>query len=300
MPSSGDGQQEPRLVVVVPARNEADRLGDCLASLTRQDVPVKVFVSDNASRDGTAEVAGRFAADLDMVVRTTPSLEAVEHFVSAGRWALEAAPDAELFALLAGDDAWSAGFARASLDALEESPTDGAVFPAFEWEGDDAPRRLLPIEFRHADPGTRQSRALRLSDRRELSNLVYGVYRRAAFVDLLGAFERGGNRFGVDYAAAWHVLGSYQVGACAQALGLRHVRADADLLQRAGFRRADATGLLGTAVMYVRLNLRINRLLAEALQRVDRDRPGQPPAWKVQVLRAPQWFWGAVRQSRGA
>jgi hypothetical protein len=295
---SDKGLLQPKLVVVVPARNEVERVGVCLASLRKQDAPVRVFLSDNASVDGTADAARAYGEDLNLDVRTTASLGAAEHFVSAGRWALETEPDAEFFALLAADDTWSAGFVRETLDTLEKTPEVGVVFPTFVWEGQGQPRSLAPVGFRDRRRSVRQRRALRLPDHRELSNLVYGVYRRTAFADLLTALQRGGDRFAVDYAAAWGVLGLHQVETCDLAVGLRHVRSDADLIERAGLRRP-ASGLWATGLFYVRLNLRVNGLIAAAVQRAAPDGTPFPSVWKVQLLRAPQWLWGAVRQVRG-
>jgi glycosyltransferase involved in cell wall biosynthesis len=295
----GPEASQPFLVVVVPARNEVERVGDCLRSLRQQDVPVKVLLSDNASDDGTAEAARDSFGELDLVVRTTPPLEGAEHFVSAGRWALDNEPKAGFFAFLAGDDTWSTGFVREAFATLARVPGVAAVFPTFVWEGNDEVRRIAPVSFRQRSPAARQRRALRLPDHRELSNLVYAVYRREAFTDLLTALERGGDRFAVDYAAVWRLLGLYQVEACSAAVSQRHVRRDADLIERVGLRRTEASGLGDTAWLYIRLNLRINRLIAAALQHAVPDGVRSPPAWRVQVIRAPQWLWGAVRHVRG-
>lgn len=53
-------QQPPRFSVVIPAYNEEALIGDCLASLARQDFPgtVEVIVVDNGSTDRTSEIAG--------------------------------------------------------------------------------------------------------------------------------------------------------------------------------------------------------------------------------------------------
>jgi hopene-associated glycosyltransferase HpnB len=53
----------PRLAVVIPARDEADGIGQCLASLFRQDYrgPWSVVLVDDNSSDGTAAVARRAA-----------------------------------------------------------------------------------------------------------------------------------------------------------------------------------------------------------------------------------------------
>jgi 4-hydroxybenzoate polyprenyltransferase len=52
------GAALPRLTVVVPCRNEATRLPAVLASLAAQDHPdLSILVADDASRDGSADVA---------------------------------------------------------------------------------------------------------------------------------------------------------------------------------------------------------------------------------------------------
>src|SRR4051794_26142164 len=54
----------PRVAAVIPARNEALGVGDCVASLLRQDYPGEwaVVLVDDDSTDGTASVAMRAAA----------------------------------------------------------------------------------------------------------------------------------------------------------------------------------------------------------------------------------------------
>jgi hopene-associated glycosyltransferase HpnB len=51
----------PRVAVIVPARNEAEMIAETLPGLVAQDYPgeVAVVLVDDASTDGTAEVAGR-------------------------------------------------------------------------------------------------------------------------------------------------------------------------------------------------------------------------------------------------
>lgn len=53
----------PFVSVVVPVRNGAETLGDCLASIMASDYPVdrrEIVVVDNGSSDGTADVVRRF------------------------------------------------------------------------------------------------------------------------------------------------------------------------------------------------------------------------------------------------
>ena len=57
----------PKVVVVIPARNEADVIGECLASL----LPMQIVLVDDGSTDGTAEVALLTAAQLGVSDRLT-------------------------------------------------------------------------------------------------------------------------------------------------------------------------------------------------------------------------------------
>jgi hopene-associated glycosyltransferase HpnB len=63
----------PRIVAVMPARNEAEVIAASLASLLRQDYPgaFDIVVVDDHSSDGTAAVARRAAAAAGMAARLT-------------------------------------------------------------------------------------------------------------------------------------------------------------------------------------------------------------------------------------
>jgi hopene-associated glycosyltransferase HpnB len=67
-----DGSASQRVVVVVPARNEAQQLPRTLPTLLAQDHPhLSVVVVDDHSDDGTAEVARRIASDAGAADRVT-------------------------------------------------------------------------------------------------------------------------------------------------------------------------------------------------------------------------------------
>jgi cellulose synthase/poly-beta-1,6-N-acetylglucosamine synthase-like glycosyltransferase len=57
----------PAVMIVIPARNEADGIAETIGSLLRQDYagPLKVILVDDDSSDGTAEIARRTAASLN-------------------------------------------------------------------------------------------------------------------------------------------------------------------------------------------------------------------------------------------
>ena len=62
--SAGAGERLPSVCVVIPARNEAEGVGQCVGSLLRQDYRglKSVVLVDDESTDGTADVARRAAA----------------------------------------------------------------------------------------------------------------------------------------------------------------------------------------------------------------------------------------------
>lgn len=287
---------QPELAVVVPARNEEGRIGACLSSLTRQSARIQVFVSDNASEDRTGQRAAEFEDRLRLTTRRTEFLEATEHFVSAARWALTNS-EAPLFALLAGDDSWEATFVQQALSAFEQCPSAAVAYPTFIWEGGDRRRVIPPANLMGTYNRQRQARALFLPDSRELANLVYGVYRRDAFESLIQTWQRGGDRFGSDYAAAWNLLERYRVVAAPSAVAYRYERGGGDLIERAGITRTGSEGLMHQALLYVRLNVRVNADLARALVRGRGGGPRWLPAL-VQGARTPGWVWRALDQVR--
>lgn len=63
---------QPKLTIVIPAKNESRLLPTLLESLSRQDYPLmkstKVFLADAGSTDGTQELAMSFADRLDIEV----------------------------------------------------------------------------------------------------------------------------------------------------------------------------------------------------------------------------------------
>lgn len=78
--SGAAGAEHVRVTVVIPAHNEAEYVTAALQSVVEQDYPLRCLdcaVVDNASTDGTAQIAAEFAAlhrALSVAVVTEPSL----------------------------------------------------------------------------------------------------------------------------------------------------------------------------------------------------------------------------------
>jgi hopene-associated glycosyltransferase HpnB len=143
----------PRVAVVVPARNEADVVGQAVRSLLEQDYAgqVQIFLVDDQSSDETANVAGRAAAD--KVEQLTISLAMPLPAGWTGKmWALsqgveqasQFAPDYFLFTdadIVHASDSITSLVARAQRDNLDlvsmmarlrcSSLAERALIPAF-------------------------------------------------------------------------------------------------------------------------------------------------------------------------
>lgn len=113
-----------RVSVLIPAHNAAQTLGLCLDALARQSRPPdEVVVVDNASADGTADVARAFAG-------TLPGLRVVAEprlgEATARNRSLEEA-DGEVLAFTDADCVPDEGWLANALRCLEERPDCGAV-----------------------------------------------------------------------------------------------------------------------------------------------------------------------------
>jgi glycosyltransferase involved in cell wall biosynthesis len=102
------------LAVVVAARNEADRIGDTLAALRRAFPEAELWVADDASTDGTAEVA--MVAGAQVVSRGRPHGKG-GNVTAAAEAALAVAPPPR-YALLCDADL---GSSAAGLTTLVET-----------------------------------------------------------------------------------------------------------------------------------------------------------------------------------
>lgn len=75
------GPRRPGVTVLVPAYNEAETVGDTLASLMAQTVPaIEIIVIDDGSTDGTSEVARRYGATVVRPPKNTGSKAGAQNF----------------------------------------------------------------------------------------------------------------------------------------------------------------------------------------------------------------------------
>lgn len=113
-----------RLAILVAARNEADRVGETVAALRRTFPAAAIWVADDASTDGTAELA--MAAGAQVVSRGRPHGKGA-NVNAAAEAALSAEPTMRLVLLCDGDLADSAGRLAPLVEAVERGECDLAV-----------------------------------------------------------------------------------------------------------------------------------------------------------------------------
>ncbi len=112
------------LAIVVAARNEADRIGETVAALRATFPAAAIWVADDASRDGTAELA--MAAGAQVVSRGRPHGKGA-NVTAAAEAALSAEPAPGLALLCDGDLGASAARLVPLVEAVEKGECDLAV-----------------------------------------------------------------------------------------------------------------------------------------------------------------------------
>jgi len=120
----GWGGREEGLAAIVAARNEAERIAETLAALRGAFPEAALWVADDASTDGTAEVA--IAAGAQVVSRARPHGKGANISAAAGA-ALSTQPPPALILLCDGDLGASAARLGPLVEALHAGECDLAV-----------------------------------------------------------------------------------------------------------------------------------------------------------------------------
>ena len=193
----------PTIDVVIPARNEARFLGECLTALSAQDYPldrVTVYVVDNGSTDDTVAIASRFAHP-KLRVRL---LRHQPRGAGAARNAAIRAGDGELLALLDAHCLIERGWLRA-LAARFAAPDIGGC------QANIVSRATDPRVALYLDRSGEQSNDRILDDTVRGKRNLYpwilsgnSMYRRRA-VETVGGFDEQ-LRACEDVDLAWRVV----------------------------------------------------------------------------------------------
>ncbi len=110
--------------MIVAARNEADRVGETVAALRGAFPAASIWVADDASSDGTAELA--MAAGAQVISRGRPHGKGA-NVSAAAEAALSVVPAPALFLLCDGDLGFSAARLAPLVEAVERGECDLAV-----------------------------------------------------------------------------------------------------------------------------------------------------------------------------
>ena len=157
--TSLDLERAPSVGVIIPARNEAENIEECLASLTKSRYPnFEIIVVDDRSEDGTAELA-----------RTVPPGNAKRLVVIDGEalpegwlgkpWACQQgarATSAELLVFADADTTHGDRLLSRSITELQNEDADLLNVLGFQvmesfWERLVQPQIFLAVVFRHPD-----------------------------------------------------------------------------------------------------------------------------------------------------
>ncbi len=177
--------------VIVPARNEAGRIGRCVESLVRQEgVPHEIIVVDDRSSDGTAEEAREAGAGSGVPLRILTG-EPLPDGWFGKPWACRQGAAAARGRILLFTDADTVHHPRLlarCLEALEEDAADALSLLGRQELGTFAERLVQPQIF--ALMGIRFRRLDRVLDRSRweeaIANGQYILVRRKAYNDLGG------------------------------------------------------------------------------------------------------------------
>lgn len=137
---------QPFFSVVIPTRNRSHLLRNALQSVREQTFDdYELIVSDNYSRDQTAEVVRELAGERARYVRTTEALSMPDHW----EFALDQARG-RYVTYLCDDDAWSPGLLQRVADLIESHQPKIVVvgtglYYSENWL-DETKRNLLMIE----------------------------------------------------------------------------------------------------------------------------------------------------------
>lgn len=135
---------EPELSVIIVNWNTRDALAACLGSLREgcRDIETEIWVVDNASEDGSADMVDRLFPEVKLI-RNTGNLG----LTKANNQALvHASSDFVMF--LNSDAHLKPGAARALIDFMERHPEAAAVGPRISWpDGKLQPSTYPPLNL---------------------------------------------------------------------------------------------------------------------------------------------------------
>ncbi len=180
--------ERPIVTSVIPCRNEARYIGQCLESVVRCDYPkdrLEVLVCDGMSDDGTREIVAGYAARhgfihlVDNPERITPCAMNAGIRESRG----------EVIMPMGAHAVYSPSYISQLVAALEETGADnvGGVLVTLPANGRPLPRALA-VGLSHPFGVGNSYFRIGAAERRLVDTVPFGCYRREVF-DRIGVFD---------------------------------------------------------------------------------------------------------------
>ena len=187
----------PRIDVGLPVFNGADGIARTIESVLAQTwADFRLFVSDNASTDGTSAIVRGFAARDERIMSTT-------HAINIGAYpnykSLVDRSDAEFFALVAADDWWSPTFLEATVAPLLADPGAVCCVPRTAFYSEAGERRFVTPSTYSLTDARPTDRVVRFLVHPSDCSRFYGLHRRATFA---ATFDRDLS----FHAADWYLV----------------------------------------------------------------------------------------------
>jgi glycosyltransferase involved in cell wall biosynthesis len=178
----------PFVSIVIPCRNEASYIADCLASILAGDYPrdrIEILVADGRSDDGTREILRTCAAEhacitvLDNHQRSTPA--ALNLAIRSASGSVIIRMDAHVL--------YPPDYVRRLVEALEETGADNVGGVLETVPADDTPvARAIALGLSHRFGVGNSHFRTGTAERREVDTVPFGCYRRETF-DRIGLFD---------------------------------------------------------------------------------------------------------------
>ncbi len=140
----------PLVTILVPTYNQASFLAETLDSCLAQDVPMEILVGDDASTDGTQDIARDYANRHPGVV--IPLLHDTNQGISANMQRLIDAVRGEFIAFLSGDDLMLADKLQKQVAYFRSHPGVVLCYHDLEWFDSETGKTLRHHNSPH-EPG---------------------------------------------------------------------------------------------------------------------------------------------------
>ena len=190
---------------MVPTKDSAETIEQCLTSINAQTVPVRTIVVDNYSTDGTAKVARSLGCDVLIAGPERSRQRNVGAAAALTDWVLFIDSDMKL----------EPGVVESCVRACEEEGAQAAVIPELAvGEGWLARSRALEKECYLGDPLMEAARFYSRDSFMLLGGYDESILAGPEDWELPARLQKSGGRIARGDAVVWHIEGRIDLGKC--------------------------------------------------------------------------------------